>query len=105
MTVFIPRMLIKHYLKEYGHATIHLNKETIEINMISLKTNREEKRIKYNIYFILLVLRFMLIQCLYNQFLISPCVYKMTFMNRVTRKFSLVFYALVCDLFFVFVCK
>lgn len=90
-------MFRKHYLKEFGHDTISLNKEPIEINMHSLKTNREEKLIKDNIYFFLLVLHFMLIECLYNQFPISPCVYKITFMNRVTRKFSLVFYILVCD--------
>lgn len=93
-------MLRKHFLKEFGHWTIPLKKETLEINMHSLKTNREEKRIKDNIYLFLLVLHFILIQCLYNQFPISPCVYKITFMNCVTRKFSLVFYVLVRDIFF-----
>lgn len=105
ITVFIPRMLRKHFLKDFGHDTIPLSKETIEINMHSLKTNREEKRIKDNIYLFLLVLHFIIIRCLYNQFPISPCVYKITFMNCVTRKFSLVFYVLVCDIFFVFLCK
>lgn len=102
---FYSSNVTKAFLKEFGHCTIPLKKETIEINMHSLKTNREEKRIKDNIYLFLLVLHFILIQCLYNQFPISPCVYKITFMNCVTRKFSLVFYVLVRDIFFVFVCK
>lgn len=53
--------VMKVFLKEFGYCIIFLKKEIIEINMYLLKINREEKRIKDNIYLFLFVLYFILI--------------------------------------------